>query len=352
MGSAKRKLFVFIAVLGLLATALLPAGAGADGSDFASPLFGLATERNGEIFVADAGQGIVNLHGEVVAELPGVTAVSTQRGRSLWATVGAGESGEANTGQALYRVANGRSRLIVDLFEFEAEYNPDGGPIDSNPYDVETINKKTALVVDAGGNTLLEVKKKGNVDVVAVFPTELVSTLNLQLQLGCPTPSIPDLAFICETDMMPAESVPTTVAIGPDGYYYVGELKGFPGPDGESNIWRIDPDAENVMCGSSPQCTKVFDGGFTSIVDMVFGPDGRLYVVELDVGGWPAVEIFQEPFGGRIVACDLDVLECPEIADEIPLVTAITFDRDGDLWATRNALIPGLAEVFEVPGGP
>jgi hypothetical protein len=53
--------------------------------------------------------------------------------------------------------------------------------------------------------------------------------------------------------------------------------------------------------------------------------------------------------GGTVSSCDLTTASCQEVAAGIPILTAITFGKDGALWATRNALIPGLAEVFEVP---
>jgi hypothetical protein len=104
----------------------------------------------------------------------------------------------------------------------------------------------------------------------------------------------------------------------------------------------------NPECGSGPDCVLVFDGGFTSIIDLTFGPDGSLYVAELDEASWAAVEILQAPTGGTINACDIATLTCGEVASGIPILTAITFGKDGTLWATRNALTPGQAEVFEV----
>jgi len=148
--------------------------------------------------------------------------------------------------------------------------------------------------------------------------------------------------------MMPAQAVPTSIVIGPDGYYYVGELKGFPAPTGESNIWRISPDASRAQCGSSPDCVKLFDGGFTSIMDLAFDEDGILYVAEMDALSWFAVEIGAGA-GGTIKACDPVTMECKVIATGIPMLTAITFDKKGRLWATRNSLIPGIAEVVKIP---
>lgn len=316
---------------------------------FASPLFGLATSPNGDILVADAGAGIATLNGDTDIALPGVTDVGPLGRGALWATTGAGADPTMDTGQAIYRTARGKTRLIANLFAFEQENDPDGN-VDSNPFDVQALGGGAALVADAGGNDLLRVDNEGHVEVLAVFPDELVSTANLKDLAGCPTPAIPDLAFACGLpEMIPGQAVPTSIAVGPDGNYFVGELKGFPAPAGASNIWRVSPDASWAVCGSSPDCVKVFDGGFTSIIDLAFDADGILHVAELDEQSWFAVEVLGAGTGGTVNACDLETLSCSEVATGIPILTAIAFGNDGTLWATQNALIPGLAGVIEIP---
>jgi hypothetical protein len=317
-------------------------------SEFASPLFGLATAPNGDILVADAGAGIVTLRGVTEIPLPGVADMSPLGRGSMWALKGlTGDPGD-DTGQGLYRATKGTNRQIVDLYAFEEEYNPDSAAfIDSNPFDVESLGGNSALVVDAGGNDLLQVDNTGNVEVLAVFPDELVSTANVKDLVGCPEgpPNICGLP-----DRIPAQAVPTSIAVGPDGYYYVGELKGFPAPAGASNIWKIAPDASGAECGSSPDCVKVFDGGFTSIIDLRFDNNGTLHVVELDENSWFALELDSSKLaGGTINACDLSATSCTERASGIPILTAITFGKDGTLWATKNALVPGSATVVEIP---
>jgi hypothetical protein len=319
----------------------------ASNGTFVGPLFGLATAPNGDILVADAGQGVVTLSGALEIFLPGVSGISPIGRGTMWAIKGLTTVPGDDTGQALYRASKGNNRLLVDLFAFEAETNPDGGVIDSNPFDVESLGGNAALVVDAGGNVLLRVDNQGNVEVLAVFPSELVSTANLKELLECPESQHPLCGF---PDMMPAEAVPTSVAVGPDGYYYVGELKGFPAPTGASNIWRVAPGASWADCGSSPDCVKVFDGGFTSIIDMKFDASGMLHVAELEERSWLAVESFGPGAlaGGTINACDIDAGSCTEVATGIPMLTAITFGKGSSLWATKNALIPGAAEVIKV----
>src|SRR4029434_8856050 len=105
--------------------------------------------------------------------------------------------------------------------------NPDGGLIDSNPFDVAVLNGNTAIVADAAANALLIVDQRGNVDWIATLPNEVVSTANIKSLVGCPAgpPNICNLP-----PAIPAQPVTASVAIGPDGAYYVGELKGFPAP--------------------------------------------------------------------------------------------------------------------------
>ncbi|WP_053977348.1 ScyD/ScyE family protein [Mangrovimonas xylaniphaga] len=327
-------------------------GAAADASrkeagSLNGPLFDLALSPNNKILVADVPIGISNSLGVLQFSLPGVTSIAPIGNGVMWASRGGGGQNTMDSGQAIYRVGNGGVNQIANLFLFEEENNPDGQDVDSNPYAVAATNANEALVADAGANDLLRIDNQGNIEVVAVFPNELVSTANVQALVGCPEP-IPGFEFLCNVPMMPAQAVPTSVAIGPDGYYYVGELKGFPGPTGASNIWRIAPDASGAMCGSSEDCVKFFSGGFTSIVDLTFGPDGNLYVAELDEQSWFAVEVLQTGMGGNIKMCNMETMEVTTIATGIPLLTAITFDKQGNLWATQNALIPGLAEVVQI----
>lgn len=318
---------------------------------FASPLFALATAPNNDVLVADAGSGISLLkNGGSIPEifLPGVTGVAPIGRGTMWVTVGGGADGTTDHGQGLYRVSKGKNRLIANLFAFEATNLPDGGDHpESNPYDVVSLGGNAALVSDAAGNDLLRVSSQGDIKILAIFPPSLVSTANIKDLVGCPSPA----PFCGFPDEMPAEAVPTSVAIGPDGYYYVGELRGFPGPTGVSSIWKVSPNASGAVCGSSPDCVKVFDGGFTSIIDLAFDDAGTLYVAELDERSWFAIEGLGAPSadGGTINACNVSAGTCVEVATGIPILTAITFDNNGTLWATQNALIPGLAQVVSVP---
>ena len=289
------------AIFGVL---LVPTAAQADPSFYASPLFGIATTPNGGLFVADAGQGIVDADiGALVAALPGVNDV---------APIGQGEFLAVATAEssAVWRVSRGRAQMVADTGAFEAQVDPAGDGTDegSNPFDLARLNGHRTLVADAAGNSLLVVDQKGSIDWVATFP---------------------------EHDG--AQAVPTSVAIGPDGAYYVGELTGFPFPTGISRVWRIEPGTRHAACGTSSACSIVVPGR-TAIIDLQFGPDGRLYVAQLDDAGVGAFED-GTGVGGSVHACNVTTGACEEIVAGIPMLTAIVF-RGTELLGTIWSLIP------------
>jgi hypothetical protein len=355
-------------VIGALILTVVWAGARVAGQEssgssylFATPVFGIDTAFDGSLLVADAGAGIVRLRhggGSLIAELPGVSDVApTWLG--LFAVTGGApdQTIPQPLGRKLFRVLHGKVTQLADLGAFEASANPDGGAIESNPFDVAALWNGSAIVADAAANALLVVDHKGRVDWIATLPAELVSTANVKELLGCPAiPPPPDPSAPpnpCNLPpMIPAEAVATSVAIGPDGAFYVGELKGFPAPTGESRIWRIKPNARHSRCGESPDCTVIADG-FTSIIDLTFGWDGTLHVVELDEASWFAVEVTRTPRGGTVNACKRQrwtrEWACEVEAAGLLMPTAATVDLRGKLRVVTNALIPGAAEVITVP---
>ena len=334
---------------------LLAAPAAASGKkstvDLASPVFGLATASDGSLLVADAGQGVVSIkHGvqTLAVPLPGVDDVGPIGSGSFFALTGGG--GDASSAK-LWRASNGRVAEFADLGAFEANVNPDGAQIDSNPYKVAVLNGGGALVADAGANDVLFVGPRGAIDWVATLPTEMGSTANAKQLVGCPDASDPSLAFVCDLpDEIPTEAVATSVVIGPDGAAYVGELRGFPGPLGQSKVWRIQPGTLHAHCSTDPGCSVVADG-FTSIVDLNFGPDGTLYVTEIDESSFAALDLGVGGSGGTVDQCPWGSfpLSCSERATHLPIPAATTVGGDGKLYAAIWALVPGLASVVALP---
>ena len=129
---------------------------------------------------------------------------------------------------------------VVNLNALECNSNPDGTDRNSNPYSVLALGNNREIAVDAGGNTLINVNGRK-----ASVLTKLPRTNGHQC-------------------------VPTSIATGPDGAYYVGCLDEGAGP-GKARVFRVVP-------GEKP---TIFRTGFTQITGLAFGPDGSLYVTQL-----------------------------------------------------------------------
>jgi len=324
----------------------------------ASPLFALASAPGGTLAVGEAtGIRLLRPHESVAfSSLPNVTGLAPIAASYYFALTG----GRVDPAQLLegdrklYRVTRSRARVVANLWEFELNTNPDQIwntlPPDSNPFDLVRLDGRVFLVADAAANDLLRVDESGAVDWVAVLTPRLASTDNVKRLFGCSAEPLPP-PCVGLPEAIPAQPVATSVAVGPDGAYYVGELTGFPAEPGIARVWRIEPGSLHVVCPGAG-CT-LFADGFTSIMDLEFGPDGTLYVVEFDGGTWFAVNVMSAggPLapveGGRVKACDAGGV-CQLLVDGLDLPTAITLDRDGRIWIAENETIPGAGSVRQL----
>jgi hypothetical protein len=165
-------------------------------------------------------------------------------------------------GKVLLIDPHGSAVPLADIWDFERRVNPDaaiGNPrIDSNPVDL-LLDGSRLVVADAGGNAIDTVDPWSDVSNLTVFANRLV-----------PDPSAP------QAPQIPMQAVPTSIEDGPDGQYYVGQLTGFPFPVGGANVYRVNP-----RTGEQTVVAK----GFTNIMDLAFGRDGTLYVLEIDHNG-------------------------------------------------------------------
>jgi hypothetical protein len=233
--------------------------------------------------------------------------------------------------------------MLANLLEFEQKNDPARDGVDTDPFDLARIGSKI-YIADAAANDILAYDG-GKLDWVAYIPQHNVSTEWLKRAEGCPS-GPPDVCGL--PARIDADPVPTTVAVGPDGFLYVGELTGFPATPDQSRIWRLDPNARHVVCGQSPSCTLV-KSGFTSIIDIIFGPDGKAYVLELDERSWLAAE---SGFGtgGTVNVCQPSGMTwaCTARNTQLPFPTALAL-RDGKLYSTLLAVVPGQARVALLP---
>jgi hypothetical protein len=213
---------------------------------------------------------------------------------------------------------------IADLAQYEGLNNPDDqGPsffnpynegIDSNPYSF-LIQGDSAYIVDAAGNDFFRAKLDGSeLTLLSVFPARLATDPFTGQTIGL-------------------QSVPTSVALGPDGAFYVSEFTGFPYQKGAARIFRI---------GSDNQPT-VYAEDFTHIIDFDFDNRGGLYVLE-----YAAEPLFPPAFPnyGQLLYVDPNGTRNIISSGELLFPTALELGPDGDIYVSNQGYIPGIGEVL------
>jgi hypothetical protein len=151
--------------------------------------------------------------------------------------------------------------VFADISGFEAKNDPDHQGFDSDPYSVLQLSNRV-LVADAAGNDILSVAPTGKVSLLAVLPN---------VQDG-PCAGRPN-----DNGTTGCDAVPTSLAVGPNGDLYVGQLAGEAA--GAARITEI-----NLTTGAT---VKTYTG-LTTVTGVAVGADGSIYASELE-GGTGAV---------------------------------------------------------------
>lgn len=211
-------------------------------------------------------------------------AIAAGRHGTVWLLTGAEdpEGPNADNGAKLFRWRPGMDdpEVVADIAAYQATdpdpYDLEDFPEDSNPFGLAALHHGGVLVADAAGNDLLRVSRDGDIETVArLKPREV------EVPEGLPEAGT----------MTMAEAVATSVTIGEDGSWYVGELRGYPGTAGTSEIWRIRPGTTDAVCDPEHpwgSCKRHADG-LTSIMDLGSSRDGIL-AVTLSKQTWLAIE--------------------------------------------------------------
>ena len=217
--------------------------------------------------------------------------------------------------------------------EETGEIDPESPNLESNPYAVIAVDDGV-LVVDAGANAVLHVSADGTIAPFAIFPAEMVEA--------------PDFLGLPPGTLIPMDAVPTSVAVGPDGAYYVGQLTGFPFPVGGAKVWRLEDmngDGDAMDDGEK----TVYAEGLTAVVDVEFGSDGTLYAVEIARNGLLAAEEAGpddvEAVTGAVVAIAPDGSHAEVASEGLILPGGVAVADDGSLYVTNFSVFSDEGEM-------
>jgi SMP-30/gluconolaconase/LRE-like protein len=197
----------------------------------------------------------------------------------------------------LFSVSGGDFSAVARVDRLEHRRNLDNvrGDKNSNPYAVLALADRQ-IVVDAGANAVLEVRD-GNVELLSLIPNRRNGR---------------------------RQSVPTSIALGPDGAYYVGELAESSGR-GKARVWRIPAGGGDA---------EVYRSGFTTISGVAFGPDGSLFVTEFARN--------PRTFGGRLVRVSPDGSTRTVLAGgkKLRAPTGAAVDSTGAVYVSNFSVLP------------
>jgi hypothetical protein len=246
-----------------------------------------------------------------------VSAVAFLDGTFYYLLAGGGCShGNPDAPNGVYTIdASGKPKLVADLDAFY-KANPVANPVagdfepDGTPYSMIAVDGKLYVVEPNHG------------------------------ELDAVDPASGTISRIVDISASQGHIVPASIALGPDGAFYVGNLTPTPYPDGTAVILRITPDGK----------LDVFARGLTTVLGLAFDGQGRLYALESSTGNTQQPP-FMVPGSGRVVRLGANgALET--IASGLTFPTAILFGSDGALYASNVGFgmgpTPGKGEIVKI----
>lgn len=259
-----------------------------------------ATTATGE---AVGAHDILRANDGRLAVLIGFGASPTTR-----ATLGA--TGSMMGTLSYYNEGTGGWSTGVDFLTREESTNPDGGPIDSDPFGF--MHDGTGFAVaDAGANAAW----------VAGGSTVFSSR-------SAPNPFGPGTL-----DM---QSVPTSIVARPGGGWLVGELTGFPFEPGAARIHEVGADGSLLAS---------HEYGFTNIIDMAWDSHGDLLVLEHASTG------ILSGGSGSLKRLRVDG-SIDTVISGLATPTSFAIGNDGFVYVTNDTYAPGVGQVLRYAYAP
>ncbi len=252
---------------------------------------------------------------------------------------------------------------IADFAGYEAKNNPDGTDLVSNPYAL-AIKGDNAFVVDGGGNTIYKVALDGSgiKDVKAFSPLDIQLTTDQFPKLpegtvdptgGAPLPP----GYTQAVNGLPVsnQSVPTGIALAPDGTLTVSEYSYFPYPEGAARIWSVDENLTTTGLGvnNSPLTGTQIANGFTQLTGVAYDSEGSLYALQhINSSEWKEIQqggVITGDISGSIFKIAKDGTRSTIWSGQgLEAASGLIFGPDGNLYTSNRARLAGTGQVIKI----
>lgn len=241
---------------------------------------------------------------------------------------------------------------LADFGRYEADNNPDGTDVITNPYAL-AIKGDIGYVVDGGGNTIYSVGLDGSgIKNVVKLPDKLIPPDKLQFPTlpegivdptgGAPLPP----GYTKAPNGLPVsnQSVPTGIAIAPDGSLTVSEYTYFPYPEGEARIFKVSDDLSSI---------ETIADGFTQLTGVAYDPQGNLYALQhINNSEWKEIQqggIITGDISGSLIKIATDgTRETVWSGDGLEAASGLTYGPDGNLYISNRARLAGTGQVIKI----
>ncbi|MBN3891561.1 MAG: ScyD/ScyE family protein [Nostoc sp. JL31] len=130
------------------------------------------------------------------------------------------------------------------------------------------------------------------------------------------------------------QAVPTNIAKGPDGAYYISQLTGFPFPEGAAKIYRVGADGQPT----------VYTDGFTQLTDLDFDNEGNLYALQ-----YANQSLWKGNLDGSVIKIGRDRTRTTILSGNgLESATALTIGADNAIYVTNRGDRSGLGQVIKI----
>ncbi|GAA6620435.1 ScyD/ScyE family protein [Scytonema sp. NUACC26] len=225
---------------------------------------------------------------------------------------------------------------VSDIASYELANNPDGENVSSSPISF-LLDGNNFVVVDSSANDLLSVGTDGsNLRAIAAIPKQtIVNPVFPPSNTPSVEPSeVPDSSEPPPVVEFSTQAVPTGIAKGPDGAYYISIFTGFPFPKEGAKIYKIGDDGQPT----------VYAEGFTQLRDLAFDTEGNLYALQYAnepswTGNLNGSVIKVTPDGTRTTLISGNGVEGP---------SGLAIGSDGAVYIANRSGVPGKGQVLRV----